>query len=132
MSAWGEPIRPRKLRFAVEKHASPAASTPWWRPMQGPHPGVLMVAPASSRTARLPSATASRSVWSEAGITIMHVGRHPLALEDASGGVNVFQAPVGARADQDLVYVDAEDLGHVTDVVHVVGRGHLVAPAPIG
>ena len=62
-------MRPRKLRLEVETHTSPGAKTPMCRPMQGPHPGVPMVAPASRRVRRVPSLAASSRTWELAGTT---------------------------------------------------------------
>ena len=78
------------------------------RPMQGPQPGVPMVAPASSSASRLPSFIVSVSTSLEAGTTIMRTPAATcLTAQDLGGGVEVLQPAVGAGAEEDHVDRDA-------------------------
>src|SRR5258708_4033677 len=84
----GEPIRPLKLRLPVDKHTSSSPSVPWWRPMHGPQPAELAIAPDSIRVARVSSCAARRISRSDAGVTIIRmVGaiRRPRSRSAAGG-----------------------------------------------
>lgn len=64
------PILPLKFLFVVAKQTSPSPKTPWWAPKQGPHPGVQIKAPASTKISINPSFNACLNIDFEAGITI--------------------------------------------------------------
>ena len=68
MKPLGLPMRPWKLRLAVERHTSPSPSTPSWTPKQAPQPGAVMVAPASRRVANVPSAMPCWRISRELGV----------------------------------------------------------------
>ena len=63
------PIRPLKFLFAVDITFSPSPGTPKWVPGQGPQPGGIIVAPASSKEEMTPSLVASIKIRLEAGQT---------------------------------------------------------------
>jgi hypothetical protein len=54
------PMRPLKLRLAVEITFSPSDGTPLWVPTQGPQPGVTTAAPASTKVSIKPSRMACK------------------------------------------------------------------------
>ena len=69
MEASGSPIRPRKLRLAVEMTVSPFAGIPRWFPMHGPQPGMPIIAPALTKVSMIPCLSAVEYISLEAGIT---------------------------------------------------------------
>ena len=64
------PIRPLKLRFVVDAHTSPSASTPLLMPRHAPQVGFVTQKPAFMNIFRIPSSIASLKIFDVAGDTM--------------------------------------------------------------
>ena len=119
------PAGPRKFRFDVDNPTSPGPSSPKDPPMQGPQHGASTMAPASMNCSTRPAQRFHVLRPRRRDHDHAHALSDGLLAHDVRDDFQVLEPPVGAAPDEDLVDLPALDLGHVDDIVHVVGTGHL-------
>ena len=105
------PCRPSKLRFEVDAQRSPGESWSSFMPRHIEQPGSRHSKPASVNTLSRPSCSAC--VFHESRARHDHreldVRCDVLAFRRPGRGAQIFDARVGARADEDLVELDLGD-----------------------